>query len=239
MPTASSAAISASDTPRRSPETRALIKMMVLVGGGSSMSDNKSGEGSTTSAQSLDQQVRVEAFRAIYRGKTPSVTELANQLAEPANQVRMAVERLVGRGLMTLDDDERVNGSHGLSLVPGDHSLRFNVGERYVWCAMDAVGIPAALRVDAQIASRCFYCRAPVALTIKEGEPVGLTADSLRIGIGAAGSRGKVIEDVCPMINFFCSRDHAEAWAATTGRANIIEMRHAAEIGRREWADVA
>ncbi len=104
---------------------------------------------------------------------------------------------------------------------------------------MDAVGIPAALGVDAQIASRCFHCGAPVALTIRVGEPVGPAAESLRIGIGAAGSSGKVIEDVCPMINFFCSRDHAEAWAAIAERANIVEMRHAAEIGRSQWADVS
>ncbi len=203
------------------------------------MSDNKGVEGSTTSAQSLGQQVRVEAFRAIYRGEAPSVTELANQLAEPADQVRMEVERLVGRGLMTVDDADRVNGSHGLSLVPSDHSLTFDVSERYVWCAVDAVGIPAALGVDAQIASRCFHCGAPVALTIREGEPVGPTADSLRIGIGAAGSSGKVIEDVCPTINFFCSRQHAQVWAATAGKVTIIEVRQAAEIGRSQWSDVS
>lgn len=192
----------------------------------------------TASLVPLDQRVRKAAFQAIYRGEALSPEELAGRLAQPPAEVRTAVQRLVDHGLMTVDDRGRVTGSHGLSLVPSDHRVTFEVGDRYVWCAVDAVGIPAALRADAQVTSSCFKCGEPVALTIKKGEPQGPAADSLRIGIGIAGSSGRVNEDVCPMINFFCSREHAEAWAAEAGGANIIEIRHAAELGRKQWADV-
>ena len=186
----------------------------------------------------LDQRVRIAAFRNIYRGNAPSVTGLAKQLSVLSGDIQTAVHRLVERGLATVDERGRVTGSHGLSLVPSDHRVSFDVGDRYVWCAVDAVGIPAALGVDAEIASRCFRCGEPVALTINGGQPEGPAAVLLLIGIGATGSSGSVIEDVCPTINFFCSRAHADAWAAAAGRVSIINVRQAAEIGRRQWADV-
>ena len=117
--------------------------------------------------------------------------------------------------------------------------MTLDVGIRYVWCAVDAVGIPAALGVDAQIASRCFFCGAAVSLTVKEGEPVGPNVGSLRIGMGVLRSTGRVVEEVCPTINFFCSAEHAAAWVETTTGAQTIDLRRAAEIGRREWADIA
>jgi len=187
----------------------------------------------------IEQRVRIAAFQAIYRGETPSVPELAEQLGVAVEEAQSALDQLVGRGLATADEHGRLTGSHGLTLSPTDHRLIFALGVRYVWCAIDAVGIPAALQADANVASHCFYCSEPVTVTIQGGEPQPPAADSLRIGIGVAGSSGKVIEDVCPMINFFCSPEHAEAWAAATGGANILEIRQAAELGRSQWTDVA
>jgi hypothetical protein len=153
--------------------------------------------------------------------------------------VDAAIETLVGVGLMTLNESGRVTGSHGISAIPSDHRLSFDVGERFVWCAVDAVGIPAAMGVDAKIESRCFDCGQRVILTMKNGEADGPDAGSLRIGVGTAGCTGKVIQDVCPMLNFFCSQEHADRWAASVGGATIITIQQAAEMGRRTWSDVS
>jgi hypothetical protein len=192
----------------------------------------------TASLPPLEKRVRTAAFQAIYRGEKLSAAQLAHRLAEPAERVQMAVRSLLERGLVTADGTGRLTGSHGLSLVPSDHRVTFDVGQRYVWCAVDAVGIPAALGVDAEVTSRCFFCGEPVALTIEKGEPQSPSADLLFIGLGVAGSTGRINDDLCPMINFFCSRGHAEAWATTAGQANIMSVRQAADVGRREWADV-
>jgi len=187
----------------------------------------------------IDDLVRVAAFRAIYSGEAPSPEVLADRLTKPIVEVRAAVGRLIDRGLLTVDSGGNVTGSHGLSLSPGDYRLTFDLGERYVWCAVDAVGIPAAMAVNAKVESRCYQCGRSVRLTIRDGHPQGPEADSLRIGLGVTGSStGKVIEDVCPMLNFFCSQEHAEAWAASAGSATIIDLYQAAEMGRRQWADV-
>lgn len=191
-----------------------------------------------TGLSPLEREVRTAAFRAIYRGETLTPAVLASRLAKPTPEVQAAAQLLVDRGLMTVDGGGSVTGSHGLSLSPSDHRVTFEAGIRFVWCAVDAVGIPAAMAVDATVTSRCFQCGEPVGLAIRGGEPQGPDADALSIGIGVAGSSGKVNEDLCPMINFFCSREHAEAWAASAGVAHIISIQQAAEVGQREWADV-
>jgi alkylmercury lyase len=140
---------------------------------------------------------------------------------------------------MTVDAAGLVTGSHGLSLVPSEHRVTFDLGVRHVWCAVDAVGIPAAMGVDARVESRCFHCSAAVSLTMSGGEPRGPESMSLRIGLAVAGCTGKVIEDVCPMLNFFCSLEHADRWATTVVGASIITVRQAAEMGRRTWSDIA
>lgn len=94
------------------------------------------------------------------------------------------------------------------------------------------------MRTDAQAASRCFHCGKPVQLTIKDGEPQGSADDVPVIGVGAAGCSGRVIEDVCPVVNFFCSDEHARAWAAGVANAGGLTIAQAAEMGRRGWADV-
>lgn len=192
----------------------------------------------TASLSPLEKRVRTAAFWSIYHGEMPSDVDLATTLTVPTEEVRTAVQQLLDRGLATADETGRLTGSHGLSLSPSDHRVTFEVGQRYVWCAVDAVGIPAALAVDAEVESRCFHCRQPVALTIKGGEPQGPAADSLRIGLAVAGSSGRVNEDVCPMINFFCSDEHARAWAASVANAGGLTIAQAAEMGRRGWADV-
>ncbi|PKM77390.1 MAG: hypothetical protein CVU90_07130 [Firmicutes bacterium HGW-Firmicutes-15] len=39
---------------------------------------------------------------------------------------------------------------------PTEHELCINEHDLFTWCAIDAIGIPSALRVDAKIGSKCF-----------------------------------------------------------------------------------
>lgn len=190
------------------------------------------------SLSAVEQRVRISAFRALYQGKTPSASDLAEDINIGVSDIDAAIAALIDVGLMTVDETGFVTGSHGMSILPSDHRVIFDIGERFVWCAVDAVGIPAAMRIDAQVESRCFHCSEPVGLTIRRGEPQAPASEILRIGLGTAGCTGKVIEDVCPMLNFFCGQEHAERWAEGVGGANVITIQQAAEIGRREWADV-
>jgi hypothetical protein len=42
----------------------------------------------------------------------------------------------------------------------------------YANCAWDALGVPAALRCDADVATTCADCGEPMSLQVKNGQPV-------------------------------------------------------------------
>ncbi|MBI1894212.1 MAG: hypothetical protein HYS14_08895 [Candidatus Rokubacteria bacterium] len=110
------------------------------------------------------------AFRALLDGQPATVAELPAALGLPPAVVEAAVENLTKRGTMVVESDTgRIVGVRGLSLVEANHRFILEGRELYAWCAVDAVGIPAALGADARVDSHCHHCRAPLTLELKGG----------------------------------------------------------------------
>ena len=110
------------------------------------------------------------AFQAILEGRPATVAELPAATGLSPNAVRAAVERLTERGTIVVEPDTReITGARGLSLVATPHHLVLDGRRGYAFCAVDAVGIPAALGTAATIESRCHHCQAPLRLTVKDG----------------------------------------------------------------------
>ncbi len=110
------------------------------------------------------------AFRTLLDGRPVTVTELPAALRLPPAVVEAAVENLTNRGTMVVDSNTaRIVGVRGLSLVEASHRFTLEGRQLYAWCAVDAVGIPAALGADARIDSHCHHCRAPLTLELKGG----------------------------------------------------------------------
>lgn len=116
-----------------------------------------------------EQSIRLAAFYRILEGGNPSVDELGFLVGMPSEHVRMHIRGLVQRGILVTDEQGTVVGSHGLSLIPTQHSLTINGQSLFTWCAADAVGIPAALGTDAKIESSCFQCKKPIEITFDNG----------------------------------------------------------------------
>jgi alkylmercury lyase len=76
-----------------------------------------------------------------------SPTELATTLAG-----------LARAGLVEQDPTGAITGAHGLTLAPTRHHLVLAGVDLHTWCALDAIGIPAAVDTDAEIATRCGWC---------------------------------------------------------------------------------
>jgi len=110
------------------------------------------------------------AFRAILNGRPAPVAELQAGVGLPSAVVDTAVQRLTERGILVVEPDTgEITGAHGISLAETPHRLVLDGRQRYAFCAMDAVGIPAALRASATIESQCHHCRTPLTLTLKDG----------------------------------------------------------------------
>ncbi len=112
-------------------------------------------------------------FRAILAGRPVPVAEAPALVDEGPAEAAAALDRLVARGSVTLDAGATaVVGARGLSLAETPHRLDIGGRRLHAFCAIDAVGIPVALGLDAAIASHCRGCRAPLALTVRGGEVI-------------------------------------------------------------------
>ncbi len=113
------------------------------------------------------------AFHQILDGTPALVAELPTALGLPPLAVDAALARLTERGTVAVvAEPDRIVGVRGLSLVETDHRLTVDGHRLHAWCAVDAVGIPAALRADARVESRCHHCRAPLSVELRGGAVV-------------------------------------------------------------------
>lgn len=150
--------------------------------------------------------VRRAAFTRLRADRAPAtVADLAADTRLDIGDVRDALDALVGTGTATLDEGSAVTAVGGLSVLPAAHQMLL-VGEPFgTWCAFDAVGIPAALRVDAVTRTRCGWCGTRLDLTLTAGRP--------RVGSPVVGwlpgqTCANVQVDFCPMANL-----GAQVWA--------------------------
>ena len=85
------------------------------------------------------------AFHAILTGEAIDRTGLVVATGFAPEKVSTLLNKLNEQGLIVVEPDSgRVVGSWGLSSVPTDHRLRIRGRALHTWCALDAVGIPAA-----------------------------------------------------------------------------------------------
>ncbi len=92
------------------------------------------------------------AFHLLRRGKAPSISEVAGNLGLKITRCRALLEAMSAKGIVTVDED-LVTGAGGLSVVPTSHQMNLKGVRLYCWCALDTLGIPAALAEDAEITS--------------------------------------------------------------------------------------
>ncbi len=124
------------------------------------------------------------AFHAILRGEALDRDGLARSTGFTPEKVDALLEGLKGRGLIVVEPgSDRIMGSWGLSLVPTKHRLRIRGRDLYTWCAVDAVGIPAALREDAVAISRCHECGVTVRIEMVAGEVGRVEPAGVRIWV--------------------------------------------------------
>lgn len=115
--------------------------------------------------------VRTAAFWAIIHGEPATVELIARRAKQPRSIVQRVLAQLEALGAITLDASTgAVTGSHGISASPAAYALTLAGRALSVWCAEDAVGIPTALGMDAQIEGRCAVCAAVMPITVKAGE---------------------------------------------------------------------
>jgi hypothetical protein len=171
------------------------------------------------------------AFAHLWRGVAPSFTQFGDD--RHAADVFITLSAL---GRCEVTDDRRVVGAHGLTQRATSHRILADGVARHTWCGFDAIGIPAALEIDAVATTACPHCAAPIEVCFTNGEP-----ESGRLVVWIPGTTGEhLIADFCSRSMVFCTDDHLEQWRrANPGDGDAITVARAARLGRDTWHDVA
>jgi Alkylmercury lyase len=196
-----------------------------------------------------------KAFHLLLDDRRPiSPAQLAGAFESRPERVERILALLDWQGRLRRDRTGALSGSHGLSLTPTPHELlleHHNGREQqfWTWCAWDAVGILVALDASGRIRSTSPSSGAPIQLDFHYGHPhdpePGLvvffadtdccTPANGADDPGCCGS-GSVIDEWCPLVNFFEHAGAAQAWAAEHGvRGTAVPLAEATDRGRRVW----
>lgn len=101
-------------------------------------------------------QVRFNVLQFFAReGRVPAYQEIARLINHPPEAVRLAFHHLHNRHLLFLEaDTDMIRMAHPFSAVPTAYRVRSGSKAWWANCAWDALGIPAALGIDAEIIAR-------------------------------------------------------------------------------------
>jgi alkylmercury lyase len=178
-------------------------------------------------------EVRAAAFRKMIAEGSAVVTDLAPALGMSAERARRGARALVDNGYLVLDGD-RVVGVAGLSTVPTRHRMELPEHSWHTWCAYDAIGIPAAVGVDAVAHTSCPHCDRAVVVSITGGRP---PAGSPLRGWLPDTSGTNLIRQFCPLANLFCDATHLAAWrrAAACPAGQEASLEDLAARGVDHW----
>lgn len=179
-------------------------------------------------------RIAIGGFQALWSGRSVTLTEL---LGEDATELTEAAEHLRLRGRIEVSADWHLIAVHGLCRRPTPHRIEHHDGVVNTWCALDAVGIPAALGVHARAVTRCPTCQEQLTVRIAAGVPQPLGEATLWY---PEFSCGHLVEDFCSGANLFCSTDHLERWAGDSRLVGQpMTIGEVAELGRECWAEAA
>lgn len=119
----------------------------------------------------LDRAVRLHVLQqAAETARVPKPDEIAVALGRPQSEVEESLHRLAARRLLVLaPGTANVWVAPPFCAVPTDFRVRAEGRTYWAICIWDALGIPAALDVDATITARCGDCGEELGLEVRGG----------------------------------------------------------------------
>lgn len=170
---------------------------------------------------------------ALLHATPATVADIIERSGLTAEEIRAGIAGLAAAGRIETDADTIV-GVGGLTLSKTPHSLVLTDASVHTWCALDAVGIPVALGLDAEITTTCAHRGTQLQVTVTLGALEG--DGSVRL-FCPTGPCADVRADFCSAANLFCDTDHLHAWSANNPSVDGQELTptETAELGRAIW----
>jgi alkylmercury lyase-like protein len=100
-------------------------------------------------------------------GTRPAPEEIARRVAVPVSAVIESYARLRAQRVLVLEEDgSSIRMAPPFSGVPTQHIVEVSDRSYFANCAWDAFGIPAALRREGTVRSRCEQSKEPLRLVV-------------------------------------------------------------------------
>lgn len=181
-------------------------------------------------------RIAIAGFHALWEGRTPMLCELGGGDRATLDE---AVAHLRAGGRIEVAADGRLLAVHGLSRRPTRHRIEHCGGGVHTWCALDAIGIPAALGIDARAITTCPTCNGELVVTLVSGRPAPPAGAVLWYPETTRGWE-HLVDQFCLAANLFCNLGHLQdRMGSEAASGAIMTVDEVAEIGRVAWADVS
>jgi alkylmercury lyase len=175
-----------------------------------------------------------KAFDRLPAGSPVTAADLTQNLDWPVADIAAALTAQAAIGRVELGDDGAVIGAHGVTLLTTPHTFTTGDATMHTWCALDAVGIPAANGDDASVTTSCGLCGASITVAIVGGEPTSGGHVVLWLPTAPCDN---LRQQFCPHANLFCNRRHLDEWREKAGgpEGTALTLAETSEIGRSSW----
>jgi len=180
-------------------------------------------------------------FAFLRNGDLPTVSELARSSNVSPRGADLIIADFVRSGRAQIDDGGHVFGIAGLTAEPSKHRLSIEGVPLFTWCAFDAIGIPAALAVDAIAVTTCRGCAATIEIEMTRGR---VPESAPHVGwLPLLDTCTNVRSEFCPEANLFCNEAHLETWRIAAGMPDgmAMDLESLNEFGRSPgcWGPLA
>jgi Alkylmercury lyase len=184
-------------------------------------------------------------YRAVLRGFAatgcpPGPAELDDTAARHGITAGQALATLAAADVLGLDGDGLIRMAYPFSAVPTPHLVAITGGPAvHAMCAIDALGIPAMLRIGALITSADPLTGEPVTVTFA-GAKARWDPPAAVVFDGCTGCDGPAEQVACGYLNFFASPASARRWASehpeVTGR--VLGQAQAVALGAQTFGSL-
>lgn len=176
----------------------------------------------------------MQAFPEV--GGPPPLAWVTDRATALGLDVETVLAEFAARDLIQRDPETgAITAAYPFSGVPTPHQVTV-AGGRPVssMCAVDALGIPFMFGRDAVVRSLDPTDGTPIRVDVRDGVARWHPADAVVV-VGSVGDAGASAATRCPFINFFASRQTAEAYLQShpTVTGTVLDRDAALEAGKR------
>lgn len=158
------------------------------------------------------------------------VSDAAAVLGWPAEDVLSRFDAMDFR--LELNGKGDIAGA-GLSLLPSAaHTVEINGTRYHGWCAMDVLMFPLVFGTSSPAASRCAATGDRIHLTVTSAGVKDLDPAGVHVTLAPA-TGGEIREVFCNRVNFYATRDAAEATAKADPELAVCTAAEAWSVAKR------